>query len=111
MTILEFVASTLRNQWIVEEDNLEVYVRRSKRLYKGQFINCLDISTVSAKRQGQGQFTRFISKLEGNYNLYIENVQTKRFQEFFEKRNYELYFDDGMSKTYILPSKDMKHGH
>jgi len=82
----------LRNSWL-KEPGLEVHVRLTERLVCGERVETLDIASVSAGRQGSGYFTAFLAKAEKEarerkLTIFIENVISKRFSDFFFKRGY-----------------------
>lgn len=73
----------------------EVYFRKTRRYIAGNFINTLDIATIAIKDscQGKGYFTALLNFIESHClyigrTIYIENVGTKRFSEFFSKHGY-----------------------
>ena len=68
--------------------HLAVYIRKSIR-YKEP---CLDIANVSVnqKHQNKGIFIKFLEIVEAkNIPIFVENVLTERFANFFLKRGYE----------------------
>lgn len=94
--VLSFLKSGLRNRWIAI-GNLEVYVRislrnnpRFHRKHKIAPIKCFDIANVVSHDNGVGIFTQFFESLkelkeEGFEAIYIEQVLSERFADFFRK--------------------------
>lgn len=81
-----------RNSWL-KFPKLEVYVRRGQHKINGEIQLCFDLASVYATPTGKGTFTRFFSEYESACKeagvvAYIENVQTPRFQQFFERNGY-----------------------
>lgn len=79
------------NCWL-DDERMEVYVRNSRRrlLYLGEFLTfeCLDIANCTVYEPGNGIFTQFLhaAKIMNPWTaVYIENVLTDRFANFFRK--------------------------
>lgn len=86
--------ATPHRQWVKFSFG-EVYFRKTRHYIAGNFINTLDIATINVKDtfQGKGHFTSLLNFIESHClsvgrTIYIENVQTKRFSEFFSKHGY-----------------------
>ena len=77
-----------------EDRHIKIYLRLGKRVIDNVTVRCLDIGNVGAEPQGQGHFTKLLTKLEQTEGwdvLYVENVLDPRFQKFFEKRGYQRH--------------------
>lgn len=91
--VTEFLESQRRAGWIVL-DGVSVYLRRGYH-NTGDNVGSrtFDIANVTVTDKEQGKFTTLLThceKLGANEGLavYIENVQTQRFADFFIKRGY-----------------------
>ena len=92
-----FIASPkIRNVWIRERD-IDVYVRRSKRLIDGNLVSCIDIASVEVneRRRGQGIFKAFLNRVEKaaasmNREVFVESILEPRLLYFLLKRDYTL---------------------
>ena len=89
-----FLESGRRNAWI-REPGLSIYVRHGERWISRTAgrVECLDISSVSADKLGDGKFTAFLLRAEEEARLrglavFVENVLTPRFAAFFRSRGY-----------------------
>lgn len=98
MTLKQFIKDeTINRNWI-NERNISVYIRRSKRVIGGQLCDCLDLANVSVDEhmQGKGIFSRFLVKFEKearklNRIVYLENVLEQRFQiHLIDVKKYTL---------------------
>lgn len=92
--IKQFIYGSRRNAWL-NYLALDVYMRKAKRSVEGIMVDCLDVATVTVTLPGQGDFTRFIGELEEiGYPIFVENVQTERFANFFKGRGYLVKPDE-----------------
>ena len=93
--VTTFLDSGLSNQWLLV-GNLEVYVRKSHRFNphfpkeRKALIRCFDIANVSCGHKGCGEFNNFLQTLKvlsnhGFQAIYIEQVLTNRFADYFRK--------------------------
>lgn len=90
-TLEEFLAihesgkrpSYQRNQYVSEAGFDSLYVRYTKRVYQGYFVDpVLDIANVTVEEplRGTGVFTRLIERLRNdrpNLTLYVESAQPR----------------------------------
>lgn len=91
--IRDFVTSKHSTQWL-QFGNMEIYVRQAVRqnpLNHG-LIRTFDIANISCGHKGCGIFTKLFESLEGlsDYGfgaIYIEQVLTDRFADFFRRKN------------------------
>lgn len=93
--VTTFLDSRLSNQWI-QVGSLDVYVRKSHR-FNPRFpketkalIRCFDIANVTCGHKGCGEFGNFLHALRvlsehGFQAIYIEQVLTNRFANYFRK--------------------------
>lgn len=90
--------ATARAQWF-EEGEVHVYLRNAKhciRTDKGAcMLDTVDVASITVDNAGQGHFTRFLADLEEampklapTRTIFVENVLSPRFAQFFEKRGY-----------------------
>lgn len=92
--VKEFCKLKKGNQWL-QGSNLDIYFRIGKRYWPNskKVTRTLDIATITSLKPGKGHFTRFLTELESIQKdlglvYYVENVQTKRFRNFFRKRGW-----------------------
>lgn len=91
--IRDFVMSKHSNQWL-QSGTMEIYVRQSIRRdpTKTILIRTFDIANISCGHKGCGIFTQLFDSLEdlssyGFGAIYIEQVLTERFADFFRRKN------------------------
>jgi len=84
------------NTWL-EGDGWNIYVRIAKRALCVNPLptfksTTLDLASISfdPKHQKQRHFTHLLNWLEEHcpYPIYVENVMSKQFADFFDRRNY-----------------------
>lgn len=93
--ILHFAKAKKNNAWIYHED-VHVYVRVNMKFIAGQSVKTLEIANITVQDPSKGYFTQLISELEEALALkdsdveciFIENIFSPRFVEFFRKRGY-----------------------
>lgn len=76
MSLDVFLTSKNRNAWIKCE-SADVYLRKSSRLLSNdKRENCIDIATISCKKQRKGTFTRLVKALQDKtkLSLFLENT-------------------------------------
>ena len=83
--------------WL-ENADMKVYVRKSKRFIEGKMVTALDIASVEVapEKRSQGLFTRFLNlahRMNPFDATYIENALDDRFAEYFWRRDWELTDD------------------
>ena len=86
-----------RNMWLDFDPTLKVYVRRAHRLLGprtlgSRLTTVLDIANVEATPTGQGRFRKFLTHVETFEpweGVFVENVMSERFKQFFRKRGYK----------------------
>lgn len=84
----QFLNSSQRNMW-VQNKAIKIYVRKSKRFFKGQMYDFFDFATIEVKKPGQGLFTQILNKFEEKYpdkNIFIESVLTDRFADYIKNK-------------------------
>jgi hypothetical protein len=117
-TVDEFLSNlTSRNTWTYQYQ-VKVYVRKAFRLAPttNKRVYCFDVATIDSDVPGIGQFTKWLAKVKEKLKdydfdyIYVENVFTERFCDFFRKngwiddpRNPNCFFfsikGDNMSDT------------
>jgi hypothetical protein len=88
MTLNEFIHKYYdrnfpTNAWVTEYGFEGIYVRIGYRYINKERVKCLDIANIKAILTGQGCFTRLIETIQLNFPnlwIFVENVQTSRFQ-------------------------------
>ncbi len=86
-----FINGRSRNAWL-EGDGYSIYVRKTKHHINERTLDTIDLANINFAPQymGRGNFTVLLDFLEKQQPLpiYIENVLTVRFANFFRKRRY-----------------------
>lgn len=93
-----FLQGPTRNAWLKEE-KYEYYVRKTRRILPpkrdGILRMTLDLANITGYDRGKGRFTPFLERIEkqafdANFKaVFIENVVTERFADYFRKHGYE----------------------
>ena len=110
--ISSFLTSNATNTWTTVED-MEVYVRKSKRVVSGKTVQCFDIANVNIAphAQRQGNFTRLfetcklLAKAFGYEAILIENVMNTGFANALTKKGFIESRDDGMTPSFMFMLK------
>jgi hypothetical protein len=109
--LIGFLDGPARNAWIASGLGQEVYVRKTRRILGGaDCLKVLDIGNVNTmeKRQHKGLFKRFLAEAfisawgQGYEAIYIENVLTPRFADYF-RRNGWVEIPDHEYSSVSLP--------
>lgn len=107
MNLFEFITSSTfrvsRNGYVDEQGFTMLYVRTTRRSFKGERVPTLDIANVSVCLPGQGTFTRLIEEIQINFPnlwIYVENV----YNISFRHRLLKLGFIQERSMTTTVPS-------
>jgi hypothetical protein len=104
------------NRWIEAYRTpcvIKLYVRWARRYINDVRVQCLDIVSVEVMPEGKGLFTELLTWIEQtNWPcvLYVENVLSHRFQQFFEKRGYTFAGDNGMGARSYYKRKEIRDG-
>lgn len=94
-------------RWLCVRD-MEVYVRKSRRLLDGKWYVCLDLANIMVlpAKRGQGRFTSFLEtalRINPWQATYVENVLEERFRSFFRRRGWtEVPHGEGPPSFYLL---------
>lgn len=85
--VIQFSESDRKNEWLHFED-LSIYVRNAVHALDGKLVETLDLASIEFRDQEQGHFTNVLGFLEEHCKkvIYVENVISPRFQNFFERR-------------------------
>jgi hypothetical protein len=86
--IEKFLNSPQRNMWI-ENKAIKIYIRKSKRNFRGQMFDFFDFAAIEVYKQGQGLFTQVLKRFEEIYpnkNIFIESVLTDRFADYIKNK-------------------------
>lgn len=84
----QFLNSPQKNMWI-GNDEIKIYIRKSKRIFKGKMYDFFDFATIEVENTGQGLFTQILKKFEEKYpdkNIFIESVLTDRFADYIKNK-------------------------
>jgi len=84
--ISNFLDSNTRNLWI-SNDEISIYIRRSKRSFKGNVYDFFDFASIDVTEPNNGLFTKILKKFEEIYpdkNIFIESVLTDRFANYIK---------------------------
>lgn len=99
--------------WLRDSDdkggsNIEVYIRRTSRYINDRLYETFEIANVNVRenKQGQGIFTQFlVDVIELCKNkrvidvIYIENVSSESFKQFFRRQQFISYKNDDLGVT------------
>jgi hypothetical protein len=104
-----FLSNTqLRNSWIFEK-HIQVYVRRSSRIYEDRLYNFLDIGSVEVieEQRGRGIFTGFLKRFETEAinlqrGIYVESILEPRLIPFLKNMGYKFTY--GCDETSMAPN-------
>lgn len=95
------------NKWFYLED-INLYLRKSKRMIEGELTFCVDIASVSVEHKGQGEFSRFLDWLISNYSessvIFVESVLENRLNNFLERKGFKR--TQGEDNNFWLPKKN-----
>lgn len=93
-----FIKSGIKNEWIII-DGFKMYVRKSKRYYKDNFIDCFDIASMESEIKGEGLFTKILVKILNRYpdmNIFVESILNSRLIPFLKRFGFIEYGNDCM---------------
>lgn len=93
-----FMNDNIRNQWIVI-DGFKMYVRKSKRYYNDEFLDCFDIANMEAQQRSTGLFTEILTLLLETYprtNFFVESILNPHLPAFLKKYGFIEYRVDDM---------------
>lgn len=97
-----FIKSPQKNIWI-ENNAIKIYIRKSKRYFKGEVNDFFDFASISVEKTGKGLFSQILQKFEEIYpdkNIFIESVLTDRFAYYIQ---HKLGFEtDGNNNFYKI---------
>lgn len=107
----DFYNSDHKNCGLITND-LNIFVRKSKRLYQGDIVDCIDIVSiliVDEKNRGKGIFTYFLDTVLKEYpndNFYIESIVNRVVLLVTNKFDFETLPDSHpLSPNQILIRK------
>lgn len=103
-TVSEFMAdfdsfinqNQSQRKWLLI-NGFKMYVRKSKRYYNGNIIDCVDLATIESTTTGTGLFTLILEEILRKYpnkNLYVESILTNKFYNFFKKYGFVAIGDE-----------------
>lgn len=109
ISVQEFIDSPKRTSW-VEDEFISIYLRKGFHVVTGAQVSTLDIANVTATVSGNRTFTRLLEGIEAQVmssttlsGVYIENVQTDQFAQFFNTRGYICVTPDRQIAEGIYP--------
>lgn len=72
-----------KNSYVMEPGFNSLYVRISSRRIPehNKFVRFLDIAQIHATHPGQGNFTKLVTRLHPDYNVYVESVLNFSFEK------------------------------
>lgn len=90
----EFLSSSWRSKWI-ENKNMRIYIRKSKRVIDGKFVPMIDVANILTEVPGTGDFKSFMLHLENKLRsskefrgIYVENIENPRLEAMLRKHGY-----------------------
>ena len=88
-----FLLLNKRNEWIYFEFG-KIYVRKSKRLYEGDFIDCFDFSSIEIDKEyrGNGFFKMFLANFIEHFpktNIYVETILNEKLYKYLINQGFE----------------------
>jgi hypothetical protein len=88
--------------YLTDNETYQIYVRLSTKVWNGKKIRTFDLSNIHYIETGTGAFTKLLIKIEkvlekSDRTLYIEEIQTERFMNYFEKKGYEIKVSSNQS--------------
>ena len=101
--IEEFMNLPIKNKWI-GNDEIKIYIRKSKRYINEKMIDCFDIATIEVEKQGKGLFTKILDQIIQKYpttNIFIESIMEPRFRGFFKRKGFK-YISEMYPENMIL---------
>ena len=120
MTIIEKLSEFIknadnsgpRNLWI-EDENMKVYVRKSRRLLAGKMICALDIATISVdeSKQRQGFCTNFLTEAHESNPwdaTFVECVLDKNLSSSLIRRGWILK-EGEETESFFMPKDIAKY--
>lgn len=112
--IEEFLHSPVKNQWLVFND-IEIYVRKSKRLLDGKYVNALDMASASVPEHlwGRGIYSLVSNSIEqvareNNLYVYKENVLDKNLRESLKRDDNYKQIKELNPPCYYKKPEDVK---
>lgn len=92
--ITEFISKPRGNSWFTNSD-ISLYLRMTMRKIEDEYVSVLDLANVTSHKSGKGYFRAFLVEFEvlaikhsAAEFIYIENVLTPQFAEFFRKNGF-----------------------
>lgn len=89
----DFMLSKHSNIWL-EDNILNIYVRKNLRNINNQQVNTIDIaniSEISKKYQGKGYFKAFMIKVESlGIPVYVECIHNPNLTDMLERNGYTI---------------------
>jgi hypothetical protein len=98
MLLTDFLHSNIRNTWIMHDD-IQVYVRKSKRLINGELVTTFDVANVGVypHAKGTGVFKSAMLHIETfGMVVFVESVINASLATQLQKHGY-LPIDNGNS--------------
>ncbi len=88
----KFLDGPERNKWI-GDDNMEIFVRKSKRFIEGKIQDFFDFATVNldASIRGKKVFTNLLETFITNYpyNIFVESIQNPAVTHILKKFGFK----------------------
>src|SRR3989344_4673878 len=88
--IHQFLSTPERNAWLYSAD-MQLYIRKSKRVINSQIVTTLDIANITVYHKGQGIFKKFIKEFHeiNPYQAsYIESILEPRLVSWCQRNGW-----------------------
>lgn len=93
-TLQEFLDSKDKNCYLYRGP-LTAYVRKSKRTWNGELIECFDIARVIVLEvsQKKGHFTQLLGDIleATDRSVFVESIQTEYFYKHLQKIGFQMH--------------------
>lgn len=107
-TLDNFIKTQSRNAYVRSAGFESLYVRFGQRYINGIIHPCvLDIANVTAKKPGNGAFSRLVKDLHNRgITLYVESVMTNRFATKLSRMGFTKEPNREPPSFYLLAEKN-----
>ena len=110
-TLDEFIDNKIGyvpNSYVKEPGFHTLYVRRNKRVLDNTLYDTIDLASLTAKKPGEGAFTKLVGRLTEKYpqyTIYVENVHNERFRKKLESMGFIKHSYGSLCLIYYLPQR------
>lgn len=106
----DFIISSYTNLWL-EDDILNVYVRKGKRYIEGNISETFDVAnilSINKKYEKQGYFKAFMLKVEElGMTIFVECIHNPKLTEMLQKNGYTIIKNQYECHAYKFPNVDL----